>query len=165
MNVIKVYYIKDIFNYSVNYYYDETLAPEKTETFEGVFGTTIDTYTDKPEYGYEVKSVENLPLTISKDPAQNVINVFYGKKDSTVTVKYVDKATGKEIAPDGKDEGKVFDEIDIPGNKKDIDGYTLIETPPAGTHEDEEQEIIYYYAKNTRVVVKYLEKDTDSPVP
>ena len=45
-------------------------------------------------------------------------------------------------------------------DKKEIPGYTLIEEPeePTGTYKEEKQEKVYYYAKNTKVIVKILRK-------
>ena len=86
------------------------------------------------------------------------------KIPGTVTVKYVDKNTGEEISDALVKEGVVDNTFDISGDVKDIEGYTLIEEPPVktGNYSPENQEFTYYYAKNTKVIVKYLEKD-DTP--
>ena len=83
------------------------------------------------------------------------------KIPGVVTVKYVDKNTGLEISDATIKEGVVDNTFDISGDVKDIEGYTLIEEPPVktGNYSPENQEFIYYYAKNTNVIVKYLEKD------
>ena len=86
------------------------------------------------------------------------------KIPSTVVVKYVDKNTGKEISDRKTKEGIIGDTFDVTEDKKDIDGYTLVEEPAekTGVYTAESQEKIYYYAKNTKVIVKYLEQD-DTP--
>ena len=83
------------------------------------------------------------------------------KIPGVVTVKYVDKNTGLEISDATIKEGVVDNTFDISGDVKEIEGYTLIEEPPVktGNYSPENQEFIYYYAKNTNVIVKYLEKD------
>ena len=86
------------------------------------------------------------------------------KIPGTVVVKYIDKATGKEISEEKIKEGIVGDGFDVTEDVKEMPGYTLVEEPEekTGTYTDKTQEKIYYYAKNTSVLVKYLEKD-DTP--
>ena len=73
----------------------------------------------------------------------------------------MDKNSREEIAEKVIKTGKVFDEYDVTGDKKDIEGYTLVESPEILTGNFTEEQITktYYYAKNTEVVVKYVEKD------
>ena len=86
------------------------------------------------------------------------------KIPSRVVVKYIDKNTGEEISDRRTKEGIVGDTFDVTEDKKEIEGYTLVEEPveKTGTFTAETQEKIYYYAKNTKVIVKYLEQD-DTP--
>ena len=81
-----------------------------------------------------------------------------------VVVKYVDKNTGEEISDRKTKEGIVGDSFDVTEDKKEVEGYTLVEEPTdkTGTYTTVQQEKIYYYAKNTSVIVKYLEID-DTP--
>ena len=83
------------------------------------------------------------------------------KIPSKVIVKYVDKATGEEISGQKEKEGIIGDPFDVTEDVKEIPGYTLVEEPEekTGTYTSEVQEKVYYYAKDTRVIVKYLEKD------
>src|SRR5699024_6423158 len=83
------------------------------------------------------------------------------KIPSTVEVKYVDINTKEEISDSKTKEGIIGDTFDVTEDKKDIEGYTLVEEPAekTGEYTAEPQEKIYYYAKNTRVIVKYLEQD------
>ena len=83
------------------------------------------------------------------------------KIPAKVIVKYIDKNSGTEISPANIKEGIVGDEFNITEDKKEIPGYTLIEEPveKEGIYTINEQEKIYYYSKNTKVIVKYLEKD------
>mgnify|MGYP005795271303 CR=1 FL=1 len=86
------------------------------------------------------------------------------KIPGTVVVKYVDKNTGEEVSERRTKEGIVGDTFDVTEDVKEIEGYTLVGEPEekTGTYTAKEQEKIYYYAKNTRVIVKYLEED-DTP--
>ena len=81
-----------------------------------------------------------------------------------VNVRYVDINTKQDIIGKKKKEGIVGDTFDVTEDKRDIPGYTLVKEPDekTGTYTTTPQEKIYYYAKNTKVIVKYLEKD-DTP--
>ncbi len=98
------------------------------------------------------------------DEKEATITNTMTKIPSTVEVKYVDKNTGEEISDSKTKEGIIGDTFDVTEDKKDIEGYTLVEEPAekTGVYTAEPQEKIYYYAKNTRVIVKYLEQD-DTP--
>ncbi|MBQ7087360.1 MAG: VWA domain-containing protein [Clostridia bacterium] len=87
-NVIKIYYVKDNFNYTVNYYYDGKMDESKTEEKSAAYGDVIETYTDKPEEGYKFDKTENLPLTVSEKAENNVINVYYVKDNYGYTIRY-----------------------------------------------------------------------------
>ena len=86
--VIKVYYVKDEFSYSVEYYYDGKIDNSKTETSSALFESVIETYEDKNITGYVLSKVENLPLTISENETKNVIRVYYVKGTYKYTVNY-----------------------------------------------------------------------------
>ena len=102
-------------------------------------------------------------ITGSIDTGYTITNTMT-KIPGTVVIKYVDKNTGKEISPQIVREGIVGETFDVTGDRKNITGYTLVEEPSekVGIYTIEEQEKIYYYAKNTQVIVRYLEED-DTP--
>ena len=99
--------------------------------------------------------------TISEDEKELTITNNMTKIPGTVIIKYVDKNTGEEISEEKTKEGIVGEEFDVTDDVKEIPGYTLVEEPEekTGTYTPEVQEKIYYYAKDTSVIVKYLEKD------
>jgi uncharacterized repeat protein (TIGR01451 family)/uncharacterized repeat protein (TIGR02543 family)/LPXTG-motif cell wall-anchored protein len=78
-NVIEVYYVKDNFDYRIEYYYDNVIDDTKTVTGSALFGSDIDSYDDKVVDGYELDRVEPtpLPMTITSDENANVIKVYY----------------------------------------------------------------------------------------
>ena len=78
-----------------------------------------------------------------------------------VIIRYKDINTDEEITDSKTDEGIVGEEFDVTEYKQEIPGYTLVREPedPTGTYTEQTQEKVYYYAKNTKVIVKYLEKD------
>ena len=163
LNIIKVYYIKDEFNYTVNYYYDGEKEEEATSRKTARYGEEIKEYEDKVKAGYKLERVENIPLNVSEKEENNEINVYYERKEAKVIVKYVDKYRGEEILDATTKIGKVFEEYDVSNEVKEIEGYTLVESPEdmTGTFEEEPGEKVYYYAKNSKVIVKYIEKDEE----
>ena len=86
---IKVYYVKDSFGYTIEYYYDGTKDNTKTVTETAEYQSQIITYEDKNITGYRLDHTEGLPLTISATPTDNVIKVFYVVDDgNTKTLSY-----------------------------------------------------------------------------
>ncbi len=75
--------------YKVEYYFDEELNEELTETvLKNKKGQIIDTYNDKVKQGYGLERTENLPLTISEIEENNVIKVYYAKQEFKYVVNY-----------------------------------------------------------------------------
>ncbi|MDO5403733.1 MAG: MucBP domain-containing protein, partial [Eubacteriales bacterium] len=87
-NVIDVYYVKDSFNYTIEYYYNNVLNADATVTSKALFGSSVTAYTDKNITGYKLDRVVGTPLTITSDEAKNVIRVYYVPAEYTVTVQY-----------------------------------------------------------------------------
>ena len=101
--VIKVYYVKDMFEYTINYYYNGKIDNSKTESSKAKYETVISTYPDKKEVGYKLEKTENLPLTVTEDKTKNVINVYYvidenQTKELSYTVEYY--KDGKKVEND-----------------------------------------------------------------
>ena len=86
-NVIRVYYVKDWFKYTINYYYDGVIDTSATINAMAEFGTTIK-YTDKVKPGFKFVRADGSPLVISVNEAANVINVHYQSNLYTYTVEY-----------------------------------------------------------------------------
>ncbi len=109
------------------------------------------------------KEIGELEETSEEGNKEGTIKNKMTKIPGKVEVKYVDKASKEEISDPVEKEGIVGEKFDITVDKKEIPGYTLIEEPKelTGTYTEEKQEKIYYYAKNTKVIVKYLEKETN----
>ncbi len=162
-NIIKVYYEKETeqLTYKVEYFYDNIKDESKTEINTGKYQEKITSYIDKEKNGYKLEKVENLPLIISNNSEENVIKVYYVRKDAQIVLKYVDKVTGEEVFNQEIKNGKVFDKYDLSKDVKQKEGYTLIEKPNPLMVEftEAKQEKIFYYAKNAKVIVKFLEKD------
>ncbi len=89
-NVIRVYYVKDKFKYTINYYYDGVIDTSATVVDKAVFGTTIK-YSDKMDKlkdGFKFVSADGSPLVISINEAANVINIYYESGTYAYTVEY-----------------------------------------------------------------------------
>ena len=87
-SIIKVYYVKGTYKYTVNYYYDNVLDKDSTDTFEAKYEDVITTYEQKVKTGYVLDKVTGLDLTISEDESKNVINVYYKKAKYSYVVEY-----------------------------------------------------------------------------
>ncbi len=121
--MIKVYYVKDTFGYTVEYYYDGVKDDSKTETLNAEYGSQITDYRDKNITGYKFEKTENLPLTVSEVAEDNVIKVYYTAIDYKVTYDYEGTvpAGAAEQLPAATDKNhvntsiKVADEPSVPG--------------------------------------------------
>ena len=162
-NVIKVYYVKDNFNYTVEYYYDGEKDTTKTDTIEATYQDVISTYTDKNITGYRLEKAENLPLTVSEVEANNVIKVYYVKDNFNYTVEYYydgEKDTTKTDTIEA-----TYQDVINTYTDKNITGYKLEKTEnlPLTVSEVETNNVIkVYYVKRTDLsyTVNYLEKGT-----
>ena len=165
-NVIKVYYVKDNFNYTVEYYYDGEKDTTKTDTIEATYQDVINTYTDKNITGYKLEKAENLPLTVSEVETNNVIKVYYVKRtDLSYTVNYLEKGTINVLHEQKVVENQTFGTVIKSSDEEiTIDGYNYDsadkETLTIGTGENV---INLYYTKRTDLsyTVNYLEKGTN----
>ena len=145
----------------------------KEQEVAGEDGTNTWTYTFTGLDKYDVNG-EEIEYTVDEKELVGEAQLYYTKEitgttitnrmtrvPGTVTVKYIDKYTGEEIDERVEKDGVIGTKYDVTEDKKEIAGYTLIEEPEEkeGIYTEEAQEKIYYYAKNTNVIVKYLEKD------
>ena len=141
--VIKVYYVKDMFEYTINYYYNGKIDNSKIESSKAKYETVISTYPDKKEVGYKLEKTENLPLTVSEDKTKNVINVYYvtdenQTKELSYTVEYY--KDGKKVENDTqvvKQTKQVLESDTLTVKKGEINvtdkyvGYSFVKTEPS----------------------------------
>ena len=161
--VIKVYYVKDMFEYTINYYYNGKIDNSKIESSKAKYETVISTYPDKKEVGYKLEKTENLPLTVSEDKNKNVINVYYvtdenQTKELSYTVEYY--KDGKKVANDTqvvKETKQVLESDTLTVKKSEINvtdkyvGYSFVKTEPATIPNSIEDKgiIRVYYERNS----------------
>ena len=165
-NVINIYYTKrNDLSYTVNYLEKDTnkvLHESKaTEnmTFESVVNSSDEIINI---YGYNYDSVDKDTLTITT--GENVINIYYTKKDTKVTVHYYEEGTTNRVSEDVEITGKVFDNYETESTLDIPSKYELVAEPENknGTMTEDEITVIYYYRKKaTQVIVHYYEEGTD----
>ena len=159
--VIKVYYVKDMFEYTINYYYNGKIDNSKIESSKAKYETVISTYPDKKEVGYKLEKTENLPLTIGVE--NNIINVYYvtdntQTKELSYTVEYY--KDGKKVANDTqvvKDTKQVLESDTLTVKKGEINvtdkyvGYSFVKTEPSTIPNSIENKgiIKVYYERNS----------------
>ena len=160
--VIDVYYTRNKYPYSVEYYYNNIIDTEATETGQGYKGDIIDTYTNKNKDGYEFESVEGLPLIISSTE-DNIIKVYY-LPIRKITINHIDKNTNEIIKTEEKT-GK--EGYTIKTSAEDFEGYILLEKPEIEeyTYSENEQIVNYYYAKvSSGVIEKHIDIISGKPL-
>ncbi|MBQ2937369.1 MAG: Cna B-type domain-containing protein [Clostridia bacterium] len=111
-------------------------------------------------YTKQVGALENIEGQIGQK--QITITNTMEKMPAKVTVKYVDKISGNEISDAVVKEGIIGETFNVTENKKDIEGYILVEKPAekTGIYTEEEQSKTYYYIQNTKMVY-YILKSMD----
>ena len=85
--VIRVYYVSNYYNYTVEYYYDDVIDNAKTDTFPAKYNTQVNRYDDKNIEGYKLERATT-PITITTDASKNVIRVYYVKDWFKYTINY-----------------------------------------------------------------------------
>ncbi len=140
-NVIKVYYVKDSFGYTIEYYYDGQINDSQTVTSSADFESTISTYPDKNLPGYKLEKTENFPLTISATAENNVIKVYYvtdpdQKHNLSYTVEYYKDGVKVEADTQAVRKPVQVLETTLPVDKSEINttnkynGYKFEKTDP-----------------------------------
>ena len=166
-NVIRVYYVKDWFKYTINYYYDGVIDTSATINDKAAFGTTIK-YTDKVKPGFKFVKADGSPLVISINEAANVINVHYQSNSYAYTVEYYydgiinTEKTEKSAAKYNSVVNDYTDKCDT-GYK-----FEKVEGLPLTIATDESQNVIRVYyvkdesqTKNITYTVKYFKDGTE----
>ena len=163
--VIEVYYVKDEFSYTVEYYYDGTIDDSKTETAKALFESVINNYQDKNKTGYKLDKTENLPLTITSDSKKNVIKVYYVKDNYGYKVEYYydnqldDSMTYTSSA-------KYLSQVnDYPNGSKKGFSYVSDTAPLTITEKTENNIIKVYYESNVYdYTIYHVEKGNENNI-
>ena len=156
-DVIKVYYVKNNYNYTVEYYLDGVKDESKTEKVAYESRIEEADVEIKEISGYRFEKIENVPLVVSDNEEENIIKVYY-LSEYTITVNHIDRYTntikdkedikkvkGERYRLEAKQYAK-YDLEDIQGNTEGIVNGNI--------------EVNYYYRKQVKIEVKYVDKET-----
>ena len=85
------------------------------------------------------------------------------RQPGTITIKYLDVNTKQPVHAQKDYEDAVGETCNVAADKQEISGYRLMDPIPeeTATFAEAHQDITYWYAKETSVRVKYLEKGTE----
>lgn len=110
---------------------------------------------------------DNLDKTVAFEYSKIIEDVVEENTTGSVTVKYVDKSTGKEIATSTKEDNKELGEYKY--KAKEIKGYTLIgenEKSVTLSKENMSVEIVFEYNKEITgtLTINYIDKETGNKI-
>ena len=172
-NIIRVYYVRrNDLKYTVKYWEkpeNETVDPieisDPKEFTNQTYGTVITSNSSEhmikiPKYTYD--SCDKATLTIGTNNEENIINLYYIKKDANLTIKYLEDGTNNELERSDSQTGKVDDEYTT--QPREIEDYILTRNSgnTKGVFTEEPIEVIYYYIHKSKakVIAKYVDYDT-----
>ena len=164
-NIINIYYTKITgLSYKVNYLEKGTnnVLHESKVTDEMTYGSVVKASDEVIEiYGYNYNSVDKETLTIGT--GENVINIYYTKKDAKVTVHYYEENSTNKVSEDIEINGKVFDNYSTSKADNIPSKYELVTEPEnkSGKMTEDEIVVIYYFRKKaSKIIVHYYEQGT-----
>lgn len=128
------------------------------------------TYNEKDTYTTEALTIDGYTLTNNSKNTEGIVAreditvTYYYKKDTSVTVKYVDMMTGKEIETQEVINGVENQEYET--TKKQIEGYEYIETigKASGQMERNPQEVTYRYKKQANLITEHIDANTGEKI-
>jgi hypothetical protein len=147
--------------------YIDILTNKKIAEDEEIQGYEGEEYkTEKKELeGYVYEKVEGQEEGKQGKEGKKV-KYYYIHKSAGVEVKHKDIITGKEIAQKEEIKGNEGDEYSTA--EKQIQGYDIVKSKmpqnSKGKMTKEKIEVVYYYQRPVKVIVKYLEEGTEKPL-
>ena len=170
INVLNLYYTKrgDI-KYKVRYIDKDTgldikEQKEASASFEQII-YSVSEIIDLDKYDFVEYDKEYIEIGTNEE--ENVISLFYTKKESKVFVHYYKEGTTEELAPEVILTGKVDEEYHSNPAENVDENYELVEEPnnKDGYYTVEPIEVKYFYKlKDARLVIEHKEKGTDNKV-
>ena len=168
-NIINLYYRKrNDLSYKVNYIESgtgKTLHNAKIQN-DQEFKKVINANDEIIEiYGYNFDRFDKESITIGT--GENIINLYYSKKDAKVIVHHYAENSITKLSEDVEINNKMFDKYETQA-ATDIDNkYELVEVPSnaKGEMNVEKIEVIYYYkVKTSTVKIKYIDLDNNNEI-
>ncbi len=128
--------------------------------------STSEKVTEDDPYTTENKTIEDyilveVPSNASGIMPHNDVNVqYYYKHKGKITVNYVDKATQDLL---DKNEFNGVEGDKVTSEQKNFDNYVFFSGPETNEHtiDRDEQVINYYYVHQSKIIVNYIDKDTN----
>ena len=155
----KVYWVKNQYDYRIEYYYDNQIDNDKTVRGRDVVDTEI-TVTDEMinnnlKTGYEYKNITTNPIKI-KNNGENVIKVYYERKTYTYTVEhYIETENGYVLKDkDTTLSAKYKDTATF--NPNNYDGYQYVASKTEKNQND------FVVVDNNLVIKLYYDRNTYS---
>ena len=111
----------------------------------------------------EITNKANTKIQNEYDLETNTTTTIVEPKRGKVNVHYIEKNTNTELA---KEEIEEVVDTKVNTKEKQIEGYTLAQKPDTEEYIISEniQDVYYYYVKNAKVIVKYLDKTTNEQI-
>ena len=127
-------------------------------------------YDEKAKYTTSAREIEGYTLTgdtgntSGEVGRENIEVTYYYKKNTKVTVKYIDMVTGESIEKEEVISGLERDEYETV--KKEIEGYEYVETEGKanGQMEANPTEVIYKYKKVSKLITEHIDANTNEKI-
>ena len=141
-------------------------ADEQDEVRKFLAENVVNTYPWGSEYTTEAKEFAGMTLIetpenatgIANNPNGEVVDYYYTERDASVTARYVEKGTNKQLAKPVVQTGDVGDAYKT--YRKDISGYELdsVDGETEGKLADGNIIVTYYYVPlSAKVIVQYVD--------
>ena len=114
-----------------------------------------------PSYDYVKKTGDSEEGIID---GNKTINYYYAKKQATMTVKYLEVGTLRELATPTVKTYKYGDQYVAPRRVISRYGIVSVSGDETGTIDGDVEVIFYYDYKDANVITKYLEVGTNNPI-
>ena len=160
--IVVIYYFRLKEAKVIVHHYEEGTTNKVSENVE-INGRINDPYTTHPATDipakYELSREPDNKTGYMTEEVTHVI-YYYRVKDTTLTIKYLEKGTNAVLAPQDERTGKIGEEYTT--RPKDIDGYTYVEDSgnTQGWLTVEPTVVIYYYLQQTKATVQHIDKMT-----
>ena len=151
--LLKLYYVRNAADYTVEHYFEQAdgtyTLDETVDTGSFRFGDTItaDAFVRTVTgYSYDAENengISSISWTEGDAPAANVLKLYYGINEHTLTIHYLYDEDDSQAAPDYTATLKYGDSYEVAS--PEIDGFLVDIEVVEGTMPDEDVVVIVYY--------------------
>ena len=147
------------------HYVDEETKKDLIDSsvIEGYVGKTYD-IKNQALKGYAFSKTSGNEKGIMTE--DKIIVYIYYLKEYGVTVKYVDINSNEEIEKSKNYDISNTKDYDVTEDKKEIKGYTYIKDSDntKGTMSGQAVDVVYWYAKNSKLITKYIDMNSNEEI-